>query len=82
MIINRYKVEVEAIKELIKPIVSEYYLSKANKEEILLYDLITLRILAHFNGVRKHTYKYFVEDLKLFPKIRDNKVMRSCYIRF
>ncbi len=43
------------IRELIKSIVDEYYPSKANREVISLYDLITIGILAHlhFNGVIK-----------------------------
>jgi len=77
MLMERYKEEVESIKELIKPIVDEYYPSKANREVMSLYDLITLGILAHlhFNGVIKHAYKHFVEELGLFPKIRYNKVI-------
>ncbi|MBW9221362.1 hypothetical protein KKP91_04110 [Methanothermococcus sp. SCGC AD-155-M21] len=42
-----------------------------------LYDLITFGILAHlyFNGVIKHAYTHFIEDLELFPKIRYNKLI-------
>ena len=77
MLREKYKEEIETIKELIKPIVDEYYPSKANREVMSLYDLITLGVLAHlhFNGVIKHAYKYFVEELGLFPKIRYNKVI-------
>ena len=28
----------------------------------------------HFNGVYKHAYKVLIEELKLFPKIRYNKL--------
>lgn len=77
IIIEKYKKEINTIKELIKPIVDEHYPSKANKEITSLHDLITLGILAHlrFNGVIKHAYDHFIEDLKLFPKIRYNKVI-------
>ena len=53
------------------------YPSKANREVISLYDLITVGILAHlhFKGVIKHAYFHFIEDLKLFPKIRYNKLI-------
>jgi len=40
-LVDKYLEEINAIKELIKPIVDEYYPSKANKEVISLYDLIT-----------------------------------------
>jgi len=63
--------------------------SKANREVISLYDLITLSILAHLhcNGVIKHAYVHFIEDLELFPRIRYNKLierlnsMKGYYIR-
>ena len=69
--------EINKIKSLIKPIVDEYYPSKANRETMSLYDLITFGILAHlcYNGIIKHAYNHFIEDLKLFPKIRYNKVV-------
>ena len=65
------------IRELIRPIVDEYYLSKANREVLSLYDLIIVGILAHlhFNGIIKRAYVYFVEELELFPKIRYNKLI-------
>ncbi len=76
-LIDKYLEEINTIRELIKPIVDEYYPSKANREVISLYDLITVGVLAHlhFNGVIKHTYIHFIEDLKLFPKIRYNKLI-------
>jgi len=40
-LVDKYLEEINAIKELIKPIVDEYYPSKANREVISLYDLIT-----------------------------------------
>jgi len=76
-LMDKYVEEINAIKELIKPIVDECYPSKANRETISLYDLIIIGILAHlhFNGVIKHAYIHFIEDLKLFPKIRYNKLI-------
>ena len=73
-LIDKYLEEINTIRELIKPIVDEYYPSNANREVISLYDLITVGVLAHlhFNGVIKHAYIHFIEDLKLFPKIRYN----------
>ena len=76
-LVDKYVEEIERIKTLIKPIVEEYYPSKANREIITLYDLITLGVLAHihFNGIIKHAYVHFIEDLKLFPRIRYNKLI-------
>ncbi len=73
-LIDNYLEEINTIRERIKPIVDEYYQSKVNREVISLYDLITVGVLAHlhFNGVIKHAYIHFIEDLKLFPKIRYN----------
>jgi len=75
-LLDKYLEEINAIRGLIKPIVDEYYPSKANRDVISLYDLITVGILAHlhFKGVIKHAYFHFIEDLKLFPKIRYNKL--------
>ncbi|MHC1635347.1 MAG: hypothetical protein ACXQTS_01810 [Candidatus Methanospirareceae archaeon] len=77
MNLDKYLEEIITIRGLIRPIVDEYYPSKANREVIPLYDLITLGILAylHFNGVIKHAYVLFIEELKLFPKIRYNKLI-------
>ena len=74
--VDKYLEEINEIRGLIKPIVDEYYPSKANREVISLYDLITVGILAHlhFNGVIKHAYVHFIEDLKLF-RIRYNKLI-------
>jgi len=76
-LVGKYVEEIERIKGVIRPIVDEYYPSKANREIITLYDLITLGVLAHihFNGIIKHAYVHFIEDLKLFPRIRYNKLM-------
>ena len=75
--VDKYVEEIERIRGVIKPIVEEYYPSKANREIITLYDLITLGVLAHlhFNGIIKHAYVHFIEDLKLFPRIRYNKLI-------
>ena len=74
---DKYLEEINTIKELIKPIVDEYYPSKANREVISLYDLITVGILAHlhFDGIIKRAYAHFVEDSKIFPQIRYNKLI-------
>jgi hypothetical protein len=76
-LVDKYVEEIERIRGVIKPIVEEYYPSKANREIITLYDLITLGVLAHlhFNGIIKHAYVHFIEDLKLFPRIRYNKLI-------
>lgn len=29
----------------------------------------------HFNGVIKHAYTHFIDDLSIFPKIRYNKII-------
>ena len=42
VLIGRYRKDVEVIRELIKPIVDEYYPNKANREVMSLYNLITL----------------------------------------
>ena len=65
--VDKYHEEINEIREQIKPIVDEYYPSKANREVISMYDLITIGILAHmhFNGVIKHAYVYFIKGLKL-----------------
>ena len=75
--VKKYIKEIDRIRDLIKPIVDEHYPSKANREVMSLHDLITFGILAHlyFNGVIKHAYTHFIEDLGLFPKIRYNKLI-------
>jgi hypothetical protein len=42
-----------------------------------LYDLITFSVMAHkhFDGIYERAYRVLVEDLKLFPKVRYNKVV-------
>lgn len=76
-LIDKYHGEINTIRELIKPIIDKCYPPKANREVISLYDLITVGVLAHlhFNGVIKHAYVHFIEDLELFPKIRYNKLI-------
>jgi len=54
-LVDKYVEEVETIKELIKPIVDEYYPSKADRGVISLYSLITVGILAHLHF--KWSYK-------------------------
>jgi len=44
-LVDKYLEEINAIRELIKPIVDEYYPSKANRKVISLYDLITWILL-------------------------------------
>ncbi len=64
------------IKSEIYPIISKHYPKNTHREIISLYDLITFAILAHlhFNGVYKHAYRVLIEEMKLFPKIRYNKL--------
>ena len=42
-----------------------------------LHDLIAFAIMAHivFDGIYKKAYKLFIEELKLFPKVRYNKII-------
>jgi len=44
-LVDKYLEEIDAIRELIKPIVDEYYPSKANREVISLHDLIIIALL-------------------------------------
>jgi hypothetical protein len=69
--------EINSIKSIISPIVEEHYPSKANHEKMSLYDLITFGIITHkhFSGVYKRAYVVLIDDLKLFPKVRYNKVV-------
>jgi len=64
MLVDKYLKEINTIRELIKPIVDEYYPSKANRETITLYDLITVGILAHlhFNRIIKHAYTHLIQN--------------------
>jgi len=45
-LLDKYLEEINAIKRHIKPIMDEYYPSKANKEVVSMYDLITVGIHA------------------------------------
>jgi hypothetical protein len=69
--------EINFIRSVITPIVEKHYSSKANHEKMSLYDLITFGIMAHkhFDGIYKKAYRVLIEDLKLFPKVRYNKVV-------
>jgi hypothetical protein len=42
-----------------------------------LYDLIAFAIMAHivFDGTYKKAYKLFIEEIKLFQKVRYNKIV-------
>ena len=66
-LMDKYFGEINIIKELIKPIIDEYYPSKANREVLSLYDLIIIGVLAHlhFNGVIKHACIHFIDDLEI-----------------
>jgi coproporphyrinogen III oxidase-like Fe-S oxidoreductase len=69
--------EIDFIKSVIYPVVEEHYPSKANHEKMSLYDLIAFGVMAHkhFDGVYKRAYRVLIEDLKLFPRVRYNKVV-------
>jgi len=69
--------EINFIRSVITPIVEKHYPSKANHEKMSLYDLITFGVMAHkhFDGIYKKAYRVLIEDLKLFPKVRYNKVV-------
>ena len=68
--------EIPLIKSEIYPIISKHYPKNTHREIISLYDLITFAILAHlhFGGIYKHAYRVLIEEMKLFPKIRYNKL--------
>ncbi|NJE12222.1 IS982 family transposase [Thermococcus sp. LS2] len=76
MVVLSFHREILIIKSEIYPIIRKYYPKKAHREVISLYDLITFAILAHlhFNGVYKHAFRVLIEEMKLFPKIRYNKL--------
>lgn len=69
--------EINFIRSVITPIVEKHYPLKANHQKMSLYDLITFGIMAHkhFDGIYKKVYRVLIEDLKLFPKVRYNKVV-------
>jgi len=68
--------ETEFIKSVIRPAVGRCYPSKANHENMSLYDLIAFAVLAHrrFDGIYKRVHRVMVEKLELFPYVRYNKV--------
>ena len=72
----RFQEEILLIKSEIHPIISKHYLKNTRREVISLYDLITSAILAHLHvgGVYKHAYRTLIEEMKMFPKIRYNKL--------
>ena len=71
-----FQEEILLIKSEIYPIISKHYPKNTHREVISLYDLITFAILAHshFGGIYKHAYRVLIEEMKLFPKIRYNKL--------
>ncbi|WP_225807869.1 IS982 family transposase [Thermococcus bergensis] len=76
MVVLSFQRKILIIKSEIYPIISKHYPKNTHREIISLYDLITFAILAHlhFNGVYKHAYRVLIEEMKLFPKIRYNKL--------
>jgi hypothetical protein len=71
------KGQIKFIRRLILPIVQKHYPSKANREKMKLYDLITFAIMAHlrFDGVYKKAYRVLIEELHLFPEVKYNKIL-------
>jgi hypothetical protein len=71
------KGQIKFIRRLIFPVVQKHYPSKANREKMKLYDLITFAIMAHlrFGGVYKKAYRVLIEELHLFPKVKYNKIL-------
>ena len=69
--------EIDFIRSVVSPVVEKHYPSKANHEKMSLYDLIAFGVMAHkhFDGVYKRAYRVLIEELKLFPKVRYNKVV-------
>jgi len=69
--------EADFVRAVVSPVVEKHYPSKANHEKMSLFDLIAFSVMAHrhFGGVYKKAYRVLVEDLKLFPKVRYNKVV-------
>jgi len=68
---------ISFVKRATSSIVDKYYPSKSNNEKMSLHDLIAFAIMAHivFDGIYKKAYKLFIEELKLFPKVRYNKIV-------
>jgi hypothetical protein len=69
--------EVNFIRSVVSPVVEKHYPSRANHEKMSLYDLIAFGVMAHrhFDGVYKRAYRVLMEGLKLFPRVRYNKVV-------
>ena len=65
------------VRNSIYTTVRDYYPSKANHEKMSLYDLMAFAVMTHisFDGVYKKAYKVFIDELKLFPRVRYNKVV-------
>ena len=74
---NNYKDKISKIRQFQTPIVRKYYPSKATREVLSLYDLITFGILSHllFSRNIKRAYTHFIDELGLFPRIRYNKLI-------
>ncbi len=72
-----YRDMVKLVRNSVYTTVRGYYPSKANHEKMSLYDLMTFAVMAHicFDGVYKKAYKVFIDELKLFPRVRYNKVV-------
>jgi len=72
-----YRDEIVFIGSVVSPVVEEHYPSKANRERMSLYDLIAFAVMAHRHsgGVYRRAYRLFIEELKLFPRIRYNKLV-------
>lgn len=71
--------EAAFIRSVVSPVVEKHYPSKANHGKMSLFDLIAFGVMAHrhFGGAYKKAYRVLVEDLKLFPKVRYNKVVEK-----
>jgi hypothetical protein len=71
------KGQIKFIRRLIFPVVQKHYPSKANREKMKLYDLITFAIMAHlrFDGVYKKAYRVLIEELHLYPEVKYNKIL-------
>jgi hypothetical protein len=68
---------IAIVKRATSSIVDKYYPSKSNNEKMSLHDLIAFAIMAHivFDGIYKKAYKLFIEELKIFPNVRYNKIV-------
>ena len=82
-LVDKYLEEINAIKELIKPIVDEYYPSKANREVIFLYDLITCsHALQRDYKARLHPLHRRSPTFKIRYNKRGLTGMKSCCTGF